>query len=89
MQKRTPAENYKQVILLREMAFKLKKAQVRKVYPELSDAEVEKKSKEDFSICFNLTFSPFYCPPEDIIRVEFERKLTIDSTDVWIVSNED
>ncbi len=48
MQKRTPGENYKQVMLLREMAFKLKTAQVRKVYPELSDAEVEKKVKKIF-----------------------------------------
>jgi len=48
MNKRTPADNYKQVMLLREMAFKLKMAQVRKVYPELTDAEVKEKVKKIF-----------------------------------------
>jgi len=48
MNKRTPAQNYEQVMKLREMAYKLKAAQIRRIYPELSDDEVEKKVKKIF-----------------------------------------
>jgi hypothetical protein len=48
MKKRTMIDNYWQAMALRELAFKLKVAQVKKVFPELSEKEVHEKVKKIF-----------------------------------------
>jgi hypothetical protein len=44
----TPAERWRQFLLLRETAWKLKRAGLKSLYPDLSDGEIETKVRDCF-----------------------------------------
>jgi hypothetical protein len=44
----TPGQRWEQFMSLRATAWKLKRAGVKRIYPELPEAEIEKKVREYF-----------------------------------------